>query len=172
MRLDSTFSQNGESVPVLTALKPGVVTLTAASDADMTVTASCTITITAQGVETLSISPAALTLNKGETGKLTAQTGPESAVNKTVLWESDHPEIANVDADGNVTAISGGKATITAKAGTAVATAEVTVKGTPAINPGADSPKTGIIQDSTLSAALCAGLLALFAICGLAYKKQ
>lgn len=163
VRLDSTFSQNGESVPVLTALKPGVVTLTAASDADMTVTASCTITITAQGVETLSISPAALTLNKGETGKLTAQTGPESAVDKTVLWESDHPEIANVDADGNVTALSGGKATITAKAGTAVATAEVTVKGAPAINPGADSPKTGIIQNSMLSAALCAGMLALFA---------
>ena len=162
VRLDSTFSQNGESVPVLTALKPGVVTLTAASDADMTVTASCTITITAQGVETLSISPAALTLNKGETGKLTAQTGPESAVDKTVLWESDHPEIANVDADGNVTALSGGKATITAKAGTAVATAEVTVKGAPAINPGADSPKTGIIQNSMLSAALCAGMLALF----------
>lgn len=171
VRLDSTFSQNGESVPVLTALKPGVVTLTAASDADMTVTASCTITITAQGVETLSISPATLTLNKGETGKLTAQTGPESAVDKTVLWESDHPEIANVDADGNVTALSGGKATITAKAGTAVATAEVTVKGAPAINPGAGSPKTGVIQDSRMSAALCIGLLALFGICALAREK-
>ena len=83
-------------------------------------------------------------------------------MDKTVLWESDHPEIANVDADGNVTALSGGKATITAKAGTAVATAEVTVKGAPAINPGADSPKTGIIQNSMLSAALCAGMLALF----------
>lgn len=171
VRLDNTFSQNGESVPVLTALKPGVVTLTAASDADMTVTASCAITITAQGVETLSITPDKLALNKGETGKLTAQTGPESAVDKTVLWESDHPEIANVDAGGNVTAISGGKATITAKAGTAVATAEVTVKGTPAINPGAGSPKTGVIQDSRMSAALCAGLLALFVVCGLAWKK-
>ena len=67
VRLDNTFSQNGESVPVLTALKPGVVTLTAASDADMTVTASCAITITAQGVETLSITPDKLALNKGET---------------------------------------------------------------------------------------------------------
>lgn len=172
VRLDNTFSQNGESVPVLTAFKPGVVTLTAASDADMTVTASCTITITAQGVETLSVSPQKLALNKGETGKLTAQTGPGSAVDKTVLWESDHPEIANVDAGGNVTAISGGKATITARAGTAIATAEVTVKGAPAINPGADSPKTGILQDSQMSAALCTGLLALFGIVGLAYKKQ
>ena len=162
VRLDSAFSQNGESAPILTALRPGVVTLTAASDADMTVTASCTVTITAQGVETLSITPDKLTLNKDETGQLTAQTGPEDAVDKTVLWESDHPEIANVDAGGNVTALSGGKATITARAGTAAATAVVTVKGAPAINPGADSPKTGIIQDSTLSAALCAGLLALF----------
>ena len=92
-------------------------------------------------------------------------------MDKTVLWESDHPEIANVDAGGNVTALSGGKATITAKAGTAVATAEVTVKGTPAINPGAGSPKTGILQDSRMSAALCAGLLALFVVCGLAWKK-
>lgn len=172
VRLDSTFSQNGESVPVLTALRPGAVTLTAASDADMTVTASCTITITAQGVESLSISPAALTLNKGETTTLTAQTSPENALDKTILWESDHPEIANVDADGNVTALSGGKTTITARAGTSTATAVVTVKGTPAINPGANSPGTGIIQNSMLSAALCTGMLALFTVCSLAYKKR
>lgn len=172
VRLDHTFSQNDESVPVLTALKPGVVTLTAASDADMAVTASCTVTITAQGVESLSITPDKLTLNKGETGTLTAQAGPESAMDKTVLWESDHPEIANVDKDGVVTAISGGKATITAKAGIATATAEVTVKGTPAVNPGSGSPKTGVMQDRMLSAALCAGLLALLLAGSVVYKKQ
>lgn len=172
VRLDHTFSQNGESVPVLTALKTGVVTLTAASDADMAVTASCTVTITVQGVESLGITPDKLTLNKGETGTLTAQAGPESAMDKTVLWTSDHPEIANVDKDGVVTAISGGKATITAKAGIATATAEVTVKGTPAVNPGSGSPKTGVMQDRMLSAALCAGLLALLLAGSVVYKKQ
>ena len=161
VRLDNTVSMNGETVPVLTALKPGVVTVTAASDADMTVTASCVVTITSQGVESMTLSPDKMTLTKGETGQLSAETSPADAVDKTILWQSDHPEIASVDENGLVTAISGGKAVITAKAGTAVATAEVTVKGAPAVNPGSDSPKTGVMADSTLSAAVCAGLLAL-----------
>lgn len=109
----------------------------------------------------MTLSPDKMTLTKGETGQLSAETSPADAVDKTILWQSDHPEIASVDENGLVTAISGGKAVITAKAGTAVATAEVTVKGAPAVNPGSDSPKTGVMADSTLSAAVCAGLLAL-----------
>ena len=142
IRLEQTASASGESVSVLTALKPGIVTLTAASEADMTVTASCEVTITVQGVESITLKPDKLTMNKGETARLTAVTGPEDAVDQTILWSSDHPEVANVDKAGVVTAISSGTAVITAKAGTAEAETEVTVKGTPAVTPGGgDTPK-------------------------------
>lgn len=143
VRLEQTASANGEEVPVITALKPGVVTLTAASEADMTVTASCVVTITVQGVEGITLDPDKLTMNKGETAALTPVTSPADAVDATVLWSSDHPEIANVDKNGVVTALSGGTAVITAKAGTAEAAAEVTVKGTPAVKPGGDDTPGG-----------------------------
>ncbi len=76
VRLEQTASANGEEVPVITALKPGVVTLTAASEADMTVTASCVVTITVQGVESITLDPDKLTMNKGETAALTPVTSP------------------------------------------------------------------------------------------------
>ena len=48
-----------------------------------------------------------------------------------------------MDKNGVVTALSGGTAVITAKAGTAEAAAEVTVKGTPAVKPGGDDTPGG-----------------------------
>ncbi|MCH1982409.1 chitobiase/beta-hexosaminidase C-terminal domain-containing protein [Ruminococcus sp. OA3] len=143
VRLEHTASASGEAVPVITARKPGVVTLTAASEADMTVTASCEVTITVQGIETITLKPDKLMMNKGETASLTAVTEPADAADQTILWSSDHPEIANVDKDGVVTALSGGTAVITAKAGTVQATAEITVKGTPAVKPGGDDTPGG-----------------------------
>ncbi|MDO4288710.1 MAG: Ig-like domain-containing protein, partial [Eubacterium sp.] len=146
--------------------------VTAASDADMTVTASCQITITAQGVESITLTPDRLTLKPGETAAITAETAPEGALDSQVVWSSDHPEIANVDDKGVVTALSGGTATITAKAGTATAVATVVVKGGPAVNPGVKNPGTGLLQDSVLSAVVCAGILALAILGGLYYKRK
>ena len=148
VRLDTPVSMNGETVPILTALKPGIVTLTATSDADLSVKAQCVVTITEQGVETITLTPDQLKLKAGEKAQITASTQPTDAVNPTVIWSSDHPEIANVNEKGEVTALSAGKAVITAKAGTATATAEVVVSGKPAVNPGSDQPKTGLAQNS------------------------
>ncbi|MEG0309956.1 MAG: Ig-like domain-containing protein [Eubacterium sp.] len=171
VRLKTTASQSGESVSVITALKPGNVTITATSDADITATASCSLTITNQGVETITLTPDKLTLNKGETANLTAVTGPETAMDKTVVYQSDQPQIANVDENGKVTAISGGEATITAKAGTAQATATVTVKGSKAVNPGGTNAKTGM--NNTAQNPVIAMILLLTAGAGLlAYKKR
>ena len=39
---------------------------------------------------------------------------PDNAINKNVKWESNRPDIATVDSNGNVTAVSKGKAIITA----------------------------------------------------------
>lgn len=145
VRLNQSVSLSGEEAPVLVAVKPGIVTVTAESDADMTVTASCKVIITAKGVETLHVTPDAMTLNVGETGQITAKISPADAYDQTVLYESDRPEIAYVDKNGLVTAASGGKAVITVRAGEEQATVEVTVKGMTAATPGAGThTDTGI----------------------------
>ncbi|WP_146040650.1 C1 family peptidase [Raoultibacter timonensis] len=56
VRLETGRSTSGEAVTVLTALKPGTVTVRAESDADMSVAAQCVVTISSggsQGVEPL-----------------------------------------------------------------------------------------------------------------------
>ena len=55
------------------------------------------------------------TLAVNETVKLTATTAPKSAAS-TVTYTSDKPEIATVAADGTVTAVAEGTATVTATA--------------------------------------------------------
>lgn len=65
--------------------------------------------------------------NKNKEATLTADVLPQNATNKTVTWQSDHPEFATVDTNGKVTAVAAGTATITAKAGDKEATCTVTV---------------------------------------------
>lgn len=145
--LDCTESFSGEKAQILTALKPGTVTVTASSDADMTLKASCTLTITAKGVEKITLDPTEMTIKKGDTRQIHAQTSPSDAIDSSIIWKSSDPSIASVDNNGNVTAISGGKTVITAKSGNAKASTTVTVKGSPAVNPGNSeknsSSKTG-----------------------------
>ncbi|MEG0963152.1 MAG: C1 family peptidase [Lachnospiraceae bacterium] len=140
VKLKTNASLTTESVPVLTAVKPGTVTVTATSDADMTVTASCTVTITAQGVEKIVLNPKQFELKTGECKQMEADVSPASAMDKTIIWQSDKPEVANVDDSGKITAISAGTATITAKAGIATAQTVVTVKTLPVVNPDSNKP--------------------------------
>ena len=55
-----------------------------------------------------------LSLKNGETKILTATVLPAEATNKTVLWTSSNTLVAAVDADGLVTGVTEGTATITA----------------------------------------------------------
>ncbi len=67
-----------------------------------------------------------LDMAKGQTEKLTATLTPADA-NSTITWKSSNEAVATVANDGTVTAVSGGKATITATAGDFNASCEVNV---------------------------------------------
>ena len=82
------------------------------------------------------VSVTSVTLNKtstsiqvGGTETLTATVLPEDATNQNVTWKSDKPEIATVDANGKVTGVKAGEATITVTTedGGKTATCKVTV---------------------------------------------
>ena len=78
----------------------------------------------------VTVAPATLTLEVGQTGALTATVAPATATNKAVTWTSSAPAIATVDASGTVKGIATGTATITVKTadGGKTATCAVTVK--------------------------------------------
>lgn len=67
-----------------------------------------------------------LDMAKGQTEKLTATLTPADA-NSTITWKSSNEAVATVANDGTVTAVSGGKTTITATAGGFSASCEVNV---------------------------------------------
>lgn len=58
---------------------------------------------------------ATLDLSVGKTATLTCTITPANATDKTVTWKSSDEKIATVDANGKVTAVAKGKATITAE---------------------------------------------------------
>jgi uncharacterized protein YjdB len=60
----------------------------------------------------VSVDPASLSMNEGDTETLVATVEPENASNKGVTWQSDDTDIATV-ADGVVTAVAAGTANIT-----------------------------------------------------------
>lgn len=91
-----------------------------------------------------------LTLDKGDTAKLTATITPAEATEKGVLWNSTNNQVATVDENGVVKAISAGTVTITVitKDGGFTASCTVTVKDdqapvqTPTPTPDTTTPPT------------------------------
>ena len=122
---------------VATVSDAGLVTAVGEGTAKITVTASgktatCTVTVIKPEVpvvqvESISLDKPEATLQIGSTLTLTATVLPENATDKTVEWQSSNPAIAEVDQNGNVTAIGEGSARITASAGGKSATCEITV---------------------------------------------
>lgn len=88
-----------------------------------------TITVAAKtvAVTSVAVSPKTLNLEVGQTGTLTATVKPDNATNKTVTWTTSNDKVATV-ANGVVTAVGKGTATITAAADGKTATCTVTVK--------------------------------------------
>jgi uncharacterized protein YjdB len=126
---------------VVTALAPGMAVVTVATR-DGGNMASCTVTVnpatTTVPVTGVSLNKNTMTLTVGGTEQLTHTIQPSNATNQNVTWETSNSAAATV-ANGLVTAIAQGSATITVRTadGNHTATCAVTV------NP-ATVPVTGV----------------------------
>lgn len=114
---------------LVTAKAKGTTTITAKIK-DTSVTATCVVTVVESIVEVESVTLQTSTweTTKGQNITLVATINPTNATNKTVSWSSSDENVATVDDTGEVIAISGGTATITATVGGKSATCLVTVK--------------------------------------------
>lgn len=176
---DITWSANGLPAGLTLDADTGAITGTPTTDGQFPVTV--TATNSAGSVDhayTLSIKPAfvpvtglklsseSLTLQEKGSHTLTATVEPADATNKSVTWESSDTDIATVDDDGTVTAVSAGKATIIATAadGSVVsASCEVTVTHSDMVQ----TPK----KDATCTAYGTEGYWTC-GICGKHYKDE
>ena len=125
-----TWSTSDEGIATV---EDGVVTAIAEGTATITATvgelsASCEVTVLhlEVPVEGIELDNETLTLTEGDTGTLTATLLPENADPVDITWTSSDEAIATV-ADGVVTAVYEGTASITASAAGFEASCEVTV---------------------------------------------
>lgn len=67
-----------------------------------------------QVVESITLDKEKVNLLPKETAKVTATVGPNTVKNKAIKWTSNNEKVATVDQEGKITAVSVGKANITA----------------------------------------------------------
>jgi uncharacterized protein YjdB len=105
----ATVSSNG----TVTAVAPGSVTITVTT-VDGNKTAACTVTVSpiAIPITGVSLNKTSTSLIVGGAETLFANIEPSNATNKNVTWKSGSPTIATVSADGEVTGVSAGTATV------------------------------------------------------------
>ncbi|MBP5495275.1 MAG: Ig-like domain-containing protein [Lachnospiraceae bacterium] len=128
----ASITPNGKSCEV-TANKKGTISVIAA-EKDGSANASVAINIDdAQNVAVseivLSANPAEVLV--GSSIAISKTINPSNATNQTLSWISSDNNVATVDANGNVTGVAAGKATITAKTADGSVTSnsvEITVK--------------------------------------------
>lgn len=141
------------------ALKEGTTTISAKAGEK---TATCSVVVAKKiiAVTSVSLNKTELSLTKGQSETLVATIKPDDATDKTVSWSSSNTGVATVE-DGKVTAVGGGEATITAKAGEFEATCHITVtvpvtsisldKTTMTIEEGTTASLTATVQPNDAS---------------------
>ncbi len=109
----------------VTGVSVGETTVTARAE---NIEAVCKLSVLPIPVETVELDATAIVIHIGSTTQLSATVGPDNAADKTITWASDNEAVASVDANGLVTAMSVGKANVTATSHNGIAaTCEVTV---------------------------------------------
>ena len=134
------FSKEGETVTLSKSgykitnanVTSGGVTLSVSTDqttATFTMPAQAvSVEVTYEKIAVTGVSVAStLAMNVGDTETLTANVLPDGAVAETIAWSSDNTDVATVDENGKVTAVSDGTTTITVTAEGHTATCTVTV---------------------------------------------
>lgn len=102
----------------VTAVKPGKVTITA-SVLNGTITDTIEITVPVVPVTNIGLAVSKTDLDKGDVVNIITTINPtDTTEDKTITWTSSNEKVATVDANGTVTAVGGGNATITATVGT------------------------------------------------------
>ena len=126
-----TWSSNDKTIATVdangkvTAVAEGTATITAKAGEKSAV---CSVEVSAPiEVTNVTLNKTAIELTAGFSETLTATVEPDNATDKTVTWSSNDKTIATVDANGKVTAVAEGTATITATAGEKSATCTVKV---------------------------------------------
>ena len=113
----------------ITAVSAGTAIITASINNGKTATVTVTVKEATVAVTGITLSKTTTNLVKGHSTTVTATVSPTNATNKTLTWTTSDPAVATVD-NGKITAVGGGKATITAKSNngkTATVTVNVTV---------------------------------------------
>lgn len=132
-----TVSSSG----LITGKKIGTATVTVTTD-DGGKTDTCEVTVRsalANGGEVkvtgITLNPTSMKITEGDVKSITAKVLPSDAKNKAVSWSSSNGDVAQVDGEGQVTAVNAGTATITATTedGGYTATCSVTVQA-PIVN--------------------------------------
>ena len=123
-------------------LSTGVANITVSSGE---VAATRQVTVNPVKVSAVILSSNDITLQIGQSDRLTATIEPNGAFDKNIKWVSDDESVAIVESDGTVTGVSAGVATITATCGEVWAACKVTV------NPVTASGITINVMDLTLS---------------------
>jgi len=104
----ATVSADG----TVTGVKRGEAVITATT-AEGNKTATCNVKITRE-IGSIVLDKSNLSLDKGETAKLTATLPTDVDGDRNITWTSSNTAVATVDSEGNVTAVEKGNAVITA----------------------------------------------------------
>lgn len=114
---DKSVTWSSDKTSVATVDNSGKVTAVAEGSATITVTttdggktAACTVTVskTEVHVTSVTLNKTELEMTVGDSETLVATVKPDNATDKSLTWESSNPEVATVDANGKVTAVSAG----------------------------------------------------------------
>ena len=118
---DKSVSWTSDKEAVATVEADGKVTAKGNGTANITIktkdqgkTATCVITV-AQWVTGISLDKTSITLNEGQEQILIPTVNPSNAADKSLNWTSSNTSVATVNAEGKVTAVSKGTATIKAE---------------------------------------------------------
>lgn len=106
-----TVSSTGK----IKAVKKGSANITISLKSNAKIKKVVKVTV-GQPATRVKVNKSALTIKKGRSAVIKATVGPNTTSNKKVIWKSSNSKIAKVSATGRVTAVKGGKVTITAVA--------------------------------------------------------